>query len=56
MVEEGGSEKLNKILIEGKNLIRRKDLLKYISSIFEGLSLRNIESFQEIIYFFYSLH
>ena len=43
------SERFNEISIEEKNSIRREDLLKYIRSKFEGLSLRNIKSFQEII-------
>ena len=49
MVEEGASERLDKILIEGRDSISRKDLLKYIRSNFERLSLRNLESLQEII-------
>ena len=49
MVEEGASERLDEILIEGRDSIRRENLLKYIRSNFEGLSLRNIESLQEII-------
>ena len=49
MVEEGASERFDEILIEGRDLISREDLLKYIRSNFEGLSLRNIESLQEII-------
>ena len=48
MVEERASERLNEILIEGKDSIRREDLLKYIRSNFKGLSLRNIESLQKI--------
>ena len=34
---------------ERRDSISRKDLLKYIRPNFEGLSLRNIESLQEII-------
>ena len=49
MVEEGASERFDEILIEGIDSIRQEDLLKYIRSNFEGLSLRNIESLQEII-------
>ena len=49
MVEKEASKRLDEILIEGRNSIRREDLLKYIRSNFEGLSLRNIESLQEII-------
>ena len=49
MVEEGASERFDEILIEGRDSIRREDLLKYIRSNVEGLSLRNIESLQEII-------
>ena len=50
MVEEGASERLVEILIEGRDSISRKDLLKYIKSNFKGLSLRNIEALQEIIW------
>ena len=46
MVEEGASERLDKILIEERELIRRENLLKYIRLSFEGLSLKNIKSFQ----------
>ena len=49
MVEGGASERFDEILIEGIDSIRQEDLLKYIRSNFEGLSLRNIESLQEII-------
>ena len=49
MVEERASERLDKILIEGRDSIRREDLQKYIRSNFEGLSLRNIESLQKVI-------
>ena len=49
MVEEGASERLVEILIEGRDSISRKDLLKYIKSNFKGLSLKNIEALQEII-------
>ena len=49
MVEEGASERFDEISIEGRDSIRREDLLKYIRSNFEGLSLRNIESLQEIL-------
>ena len=44
MVEEGASEKLDEISIEGRDSISREDLLKYIRSNFERLSLRNIKS------------
>ena len=40
MVGEGASERLDEILIEGRDSIKREDLLKYIRSNFEGLSLR----------------
>ena len=49
MVEEGASGGLDEVFIEGRDLINQKNLLKYIRSNFEGLSLRNIESLQEII-------
>ena len=49
MVEEGASGRFEEISIEGENSISREDLLKYIRSNFEGLSLRNIESLREII-------
>ena len=49
MVEEGASKRFDKILIEERDSIRREDLLKYIRSNFEGLSLRNIKSLQKII-------
>ena len=38
-------ERFDEILIEGRDSISREDLLKYIRLNFEGLSLRNIESF-----------
>ena len=41
MVNEEASERFDEILIEGRDLISREDLLKYIRSNFEGLSLRN---------------
>ena len=43
------SERLDEILIEVRDSIKRKDLLKYIRSSFEGLSLKNIESLKKII-------
>ena len=43
-MEEGASERLDKIVTGGRDLISREDLLKYLRSNFEGLSLRNIES------------
>ena len=49
MVEEGASERFEEILIEGRDSISREDLLKYIRSNFEKLSLRNIKSLQKII-------
>ena len=49
MVEERASGRSAKIFIEGRNSINREILLKYMRSNFERLSLRNIESFQEII-------
>ena len=49
MVEERASERFDEILIEGRDSISREDLLKYIRSNFEKLSLKNIESLQEII-------
>ena len=48
-MEEGASERLAKIVVGGRDLISREDLLKYLRSSFEGLSLRNIESLQEIV-------
>ena len=48
-MEEGASGRLDKIVTGGRGLISREDLLKYLRSSFEGLSLRNIESLQEII-------
>ena len=49
MVENGASEKFNEISIEGRDSLSRKNLLKYIISNSETLSLRNIESLQKII-------
>ena len=49
MVEEGASERFDEILIERRDSLSREDLLKYIRSNFEELSLKNIESLQEII-------
>ena len=49
MVEEGANKRLDGILIERRDLISREDLLKFIRSKFEALSLRNLESLQEII-------
>ena len=49
MVEEGASERLDEIFIEGRDSIKRENLLKYIRSNFEGLSLKNMESLHEII-------
>ena len=49
MVEEGASERLGKILIERRDLISREDLLKNIRSNFKRLSLKNLESLQELI-------
>ena len=43
------SERFDEILIEGRDSISREDLLKYKRSSFESLSLRTIESLQEII-------
>ena len=42
-------ERLDEILIEGKDSISQEKLLKYMRSNFERLSLRNIESLQENI-------
>ena len=57
MVEEGASERFDEISIEGRDSISREDLLEYIRSNFDGLSLKNIESLQEIIIIiFYSLY
>ena len=42
MVEEGASERFDEMLIEGRDSISRKDLLKYIRSNFEGLSLKKL--------------
>ena len=47
MAEKRASERFDEILIEGKNSLSRKDLLKYIRSNFERLSLSNIESLQD---------
>ena len=41
MVEKKASERLDEILIEERDSIRREDLLIYIRSNFEGLSLSN---------------
>ena len=49
MVEKGESERLDEILIEGRDSINREDLLKDLGSNFENLSLKNTESFQQII-------
>ena len=49
MAEKGESERFDEILIEGRDSISRENLLKYIESYFEGLSLRNIKSLQGII-------
>ena len=49
MVEKGASERSDGILIEGRDSIRREDLLKYKGSNFERLSLKNIKTLQEII-------
>ena len=48
-MEEGASERLDEIITEERDSISREDLLKYIRLNFEGFSLRNIESLQEII-------
>ena len=45
----GASESFDKILIEGRDSISRENLLEYIKSYFEKLSLRNMESLQKII-------
>ena len=49
MVGKGASERFDEILIEGIDSISQKDLLKYIRSNFERLSLRKIESLQKIM-------
>ena len=49
MVEKGTSERFDEILIEGRNSISRENLLKYIRSNFEGLSLMNIKSLKEVV-------
>ena len=49
MVKESASEGLNEILIEERDSMRKEELVKYIRSNFEVLSLKNIESLQEII-------
>ena len=41
MVEEGASERLDEMIIVGKDSISREDSLKYIRSNFEELSLKN---------------
>ena len=43
------SERIDEISIEERDSICRKELLKYKRSNFEGLSLKNIDSFQKII-------
>ena len=43
------SERFDEISIERRNSISREDVLKYLRSNFERLSLRNLESLQEII-------
>ena len=48
-MKEEESERFDEILIGRRDTVNRKDLLKYIRSNFEGLSLRNIESHQNII-------
>ena len=47
--EGGGKEGLNPILIEGKVSRSSSDLENFKRSNSEGLSLRNIESQQELI-------
>ena len=42
-------ERLDEILIERRDSMKQEDLLKYMRSNFEGLSLRNLGSIQEII-------
>ena len=49
MVEKKASEKFNEISFEGRDSLSRENLLKYIISNSETLSLRNIESLQKII-------
>ena len=49
MVEKKSSEGSDEKLIEGRNLISGKNLLKYIRSNFEILCSRNIKSLQKII-------
>ena len=50
MVKEWARKRQVEISIEGRDLINRKDSLKYIKSNFGGLSLSNIESLKEIIF------
>ena len=47
MEEEGANERFDKTSIEKKDSIYREDLLKYISSSFERLSLRKTESLKK---------
>ena len=49
MVKKGASENFDEISFVGGNSISRSDLLKYVRSNFERLSLKNIESLQENI-------
>ena len=49
MVEKGASERFDEISIKGRDSINRINLLKYIRSTLEVLSLRNIESLKEIV-------
>ena len=50
MVEGGTSERFDEILTGGRDSISRQDLLKYIRSNFEGLSLKKVESLQNFTY------
>ena len=47
--EKEASERFDNVLVEGRDFLSQNDLLKYIRSKFEGLSLRNIESHQKTI-------
>ena len=49
VVEKGASERFDEISIKGRDSINRINLLKYIRSTLEVLSLRNIESLKEIV-------
>ena len=47
--EKEASERFDNVIVKGRDFLSQNDLLKYIRSKFERLSLRNIESHQETI-------